>query len=75
MKDCDSRCSMSFTVVVIARSLTVTTRFAISSGVRPLYCQMTTTTGMSIGGKMSLAILNAERTPGTKMRGAITVKV
>ena len=35
-RDWDSMCSMSLTVVVIARSLRVTMRFSISSGVRPL---------------------------------------
>jgi hypothetical protein len=34
--DCDSMCSMSLTVVVIARSKTVTIRFSISSGDSPL---------------------------------------
>ena len=36
LNDCDSICSISFTVVVIARSLTVVNRFSISSGLVPL---------------------------------------
>jgi len=75
VNDCDSMCSMSFTVVVIARSLIVTMRFAISSGVSPPYCQITTTTGMSMVGNMSFAIFRAESTPRTTMSTAITVKV
>ena len=35
LSDCDSMCSMSLTVVVIARSDTVTIRFSISSGETP----------------------------------------
>lgn len=46
--DCDSICSMSFTVVVMARSKMVTMRFSISSGGRPEYVQTTLTTGMSM---------------------------
>ena len=34
--DCDSMCSMSLTVVVMARSEMVTMRFSISSGEMPL---------------------------------------
>ena len=75
VNDCDSMCSMSFTVVVIARSLIVTMRSAISSGVSPPYCQMTLTTGMSIDGKMSFAIRTAESTPRMRMSRAITVNV
>ena len=53
MYDCDSMCSMSFTVVVMARSKIVTMRFSISSGEMPPYVQTTLTTGMSIYGKIS----------------------
>jgi hypothetical protein len=35
LTDCDSICSMSFTAVVIARSLMVVKRFSISSGLVP----------------------------------------
>ena len=44
-------CSMSFTVVVMARSDTVTMRSAISSGDIPLYDQITEATGISMYGK------------------------
>src|SRR5437868_15402929 len=46
--DCDSICSISFTVVVMARSETVTIRFSISSGEIPLKDQTTLTTGISM---------------------------
>ena len=65
---------MSLTVVVIPRSESRTIRFSISSGVRPVYCQMTLTTGMSIGGKMSF-MRSADRVPKIKIRSATTVNV
>ena len=46
--DCDSMCSMPTTLEVSARSKFVTMRLSISSGVSPLYCQTTLTTGMSM---------------------------
>ena len=46
--DCDSMCSMSFTFEVRFLSKFVTTRFSISSGDRPKYCQRTLTMGMSM---------------------------
>ena len=36
LTDCDSMCSISFTAVVIERSLMVVNRFSISSGLVPL---------------------------------------
>ena len=46
--DSDSECSMSLTVVVRARSQTVTMRPSISVGVKPLYVHTMVTTGMSM---------------------------
>ena len=68
-------CSMSFTVVVMPRSEIRIIRFSISSGVRPVYCQMTLTIGMSIGGKMSFAMRRADRVPMIRIRSATTVNV
>jgi hypothetical protein len=68
-------CSISLTVVVIARSETVTMRSAISSGDIPLYPQITLATGILIYGKMSVGILAIEATPSTSIRIAITTKV
>src|SRR5580692_8546060 len=54
--DCDSICSMSLTVVVMPRSALNTMRLAICSADRPVYCQTTVTTGMSMFGKISVGI-------------------
>jgi hypothetical protein len=68
-------CSISLTVVVIARSKVVTMRFSISSGDRPLYVQTTLTTGMSMYGKMSTGIVIIAATPRMAMSIATTTKV
>ncbi len=68
-------CSMSFTVVVIARSHTVTNRPCISSGATPGKLQITLTTGMSMLGKMSVDIRMMVTTPNKTIKMAITVKV
>src|SRR5947209_4571165 len=73
--DCDSMCSMSLTVVVMARSLMVVKRFSISSGEVPPYCQMMVTTGMSIFGKISVDMVTMETVPSTRISTAITTKV
>ncbi len=73
--DVDSMCSMSLTVVVIARSSIVTMRSAISCGGIPVYDQTTLTTGMSMNGKMSLRIATIDPMPSTSIRIAITAKV
>src|SRR5437660_12721568 len=65
--DCDSMCSMSLTVVVMARSLMVVKRFSISSGLVPLYCQMMVTTGMSMSGKMSVDMVTMETVPSKRI--------
>jgi len=66
---------MSFTVVVMARSVTVTKRFSISSGATPGKLQITLTTGMSIFGKMSVAMRVIVTIPMSTIRMAATVKV
>src|SRR3954462_12455241 len=66
---------MSFTVVVIARSLTVVNRFSISSGLVPLYCHTTVTTGMSMIGKISVLIVSMLTIPRTRISTAMTTKV
>ena len=66
---------MSLTVVVIARSQTVTKRFSISSGATPEKLQITLTTGMLIVGKMSVAIRVIVTIPSSTIRMATTVNV
>ena len=73
--DWDSMCSIPATVVVMARSSIVTMRRSMSSGPRPLYCQMEVTTGMSISGKMSVAMRRSDSTPNTTTRMAPTMNV
>ncbi len=52
----DSMCSMLSTVVVRTRSNCVVMRPSISSGFRPVNCQATAITGMSMFGKMSVGV-------------------
>ena len=73
--DCDSMCSMSLTVVVNARSLTVTTLFSMSSGAIPVNDQMTVTTGISTLGKMSVGMRCTVTTPNTTSKSATTTNV
>src|ERR1700679_3605802 len=54
--DCDSTCSMLFTVVLSVRSVIVTIRPAIWSAESPVYCQTILTTGILIFGKMSVGV-------------------
>ena len=68
-------CSISLTVVVMARSSMVTMRWAISSGDIPLYDQITLTTGISMMGKMSLRAETMATTPSTSISTAITTTV
>ena len=55
--DWDSSCSISLTVVVMARSLMVVNLRSISCGGSPVYDQITLTTGISMLGKMSFGML------------------
>ena len=68
-------CSMSLTLEVRLRSKPVTTRFSISSGDSPVYTQSTLTTGISMNGKISTAIVAIADPPRMAMRIAITTKV
>src|SRR5215475_3343991 len=54
---------MSFTVVVMARSVTVTMRFSISFGVSPVYDQTTLITGILMLGKMSFGVVMTAAMP------------
>ena len=49
-------CSMPLTEAVSTRSLRKMMRVSISSAGMPVYCQTTLTTGMSMVGKLSVAI-------------------
>jgi hypothetical protein len=51
-----SMCSMPFTVVVRARSKLPVKRCSMSSAGKPVYCQTTAMTGISISGRMSVGI-------------------
>ena len=73
--DIDSMCSMSLTVVVRERSLSVTMRSAICSGEKPWYCQMMETTGMLMLGKISTGMFTWPAGPSTINRSATTAKV
>src|SRR5271170_3619818 len=75
LKDCDSVCSTSLTVVCAVRSLASTKRVAISSGDRPVYFQMTATTGILMLGKISVGVRRIENTPRSVIRMASTKKV
>ena len=66
---------MSFTVVVRARSHTVTTRPSISAGVKPLYVHTIVTTGMLMYGKMSLGVSIALPMPRNAISIDSTTKV
>jgi hypothetical protein len=66
---------MSLTVVVMARSVTVTKRAAIFSGATPEKLQITPTTGMLILGKMSVDIRAMVTIPSRTMSIAMIVKV
>jgi len=73
--DCDSMCSMPVRVVVSDRSNWVANRRSISSGGRPLYDQITETTGTSSSGRMSVGMRSAESTPNSTTNSAPTMKV
>jgi hypothetical protein len=54
------------------RILYVVTRCSISGVLRPVYCQMTVTTGISISGKMSVGIERNAVTPKNRISSANT---
>src|SRR6267143_5704127 len=72
---CDSMFFTLSTADEIVYSLKVVICFAIWSAERPLYCQTTVTTGMSISGKMSVGVFLMDATPSNKMSSAITTNV
>src|SRR3954447_5161885 len=74
-RDCDSMCSMSLTVVVMARSLLDTMRWDICSDDRPAYPHTTVTIGISMSGKMSVGIVSILKMPRITIRSAKTTKV
>src|SRR4029077_15135317 len=49
--------------------------FAIWSAERPVYCQTTVTTGMSISGKISVGVFLIDTTPSSNIKSAITTNV
>ncbi len=71
----DSMCSMLSTVVVRIRSYWVVIRPSISSGLRPVNCQATAITGMSMLGNMSVAVRRMTTGLAMRMSRASTMKV
>ena len=74
-RDWDSMCSRFETVVVEARSTTVTIRRSMSCGGMPVYVQIIETTGMSMTGKTSVGVRLIVVTPSSMMTRAITINV
>src|SRR6266403_6170167 len=72
---CDSIFFTLSTADEIVYSLKVVICFAIWSAERPLYCQTTVTTGISISGKMSVGVFLIDTTPSSTIKSAITTKV
>ena len=72
---CDSICSISFTIVVMPRSLLAVMRLDISCAERPEYCHTVLTTGILIFGKMSVGVLIAAVTPKMTISIAMTTNV
>jgi len=71
----DSMCSMLSTVVVRIRSYCVVIRPSISSGLRPVNCQATAITGMSMFGKMSVGVRRMRTGLASRISRARTTKV
>src|SRR5205823_9543082 len=71
----DSMCSMLSTVVVRTRSYCVVIRPSISSGFRPVNCQATAITGMSMLGKMSVGVRRMRTGLASRISRARTTKV
>ncbi len=66
---------MLLTVVVMARSEINMTRLAMSSGLIPVYDQITPATGILMYGNTSVGVFSADITPSTAIRIAMTIKV
>src|SRR6266705_218744 len=71
----DSMCSMLSTVVVRTRSYWVVIRPSISSGLRPVNCQATAITGMSMLGKMSVGVRRMTTGLAIRIKMATTTNV
>ena len=71
----DSMCSMSLTVVVRPRSLWPAIRWPISCAVQTVVVQMMLITGMSISGKMSVAMFRSTNGVARRISIAITMNV
>ena len=71
----DSICSISFTTVDNPRSLEAAIRCPISWADKPLYVQITLTTGILISGKISVAILSNANGVANNINIAITINV
>jgi hypothetical protein len=63
---------MPLTLELIEYWLYVVKRCSISVVFRPVYCQITETTGMLISGKISVGISTAAVTPRNKISAATT---
>src|SRR6266481_9283552 len=72
---CDSMFLTLSTADEIVYSLKVVICFAIWSAERPVYCQTTVTTGMSISGKISVGVFLIDTTPSSNIKSAITTNV
>ena len=68
-------CSMLSTVVVSTRSYWVVIRPSISSGFRPVNCQATAMTGMSMLGKMSVGVRRMSTGLTIRISSATTTNV
>ena len=75
VRDCDSVCSTSLTVVCALRSVPRMIRVAISSGARPVYRQIVATTGILMFGKMSVGVRRIANTPSSVIAMASTRNV
>src|SRR6266404_1082389 len=75
LRDCDSVCSTSLTVVCALRSVPRIMRVAISSGDRPVYFHTVATTGILMLGKMSVGVRQIANMPSSVIAMASTMKV
>ena len=63
---------MPVTLELIEYWLYVVTRCSISGVLRPVYCQITVTTGMLICGKMSVGMVRIAAMPRNRIKAATT---
>ena len=74
-READSRCSISFTAMVMPRCERKVMTSDISSGETPLKVQMTLTTGISISGRISVGMRWMASTPRIRIRSAMITNV